>query len=240
MTAILGTSLVRLAVVDSETGFTQVLRNRAEALGWEFRTFEAAPRVDALVALRLHAVLVDVLALGPDGWEFLERMRSELPELPVLVCTGPSSVAQRVRGLRGGADDWITKPSHAEEVLARVEAVQRRRRRAHTEEASEPIEAGPLEIRADRFQAYVDGKSAELTRREFEVLQLLAGVTGRVLEREEIYQRVWGYAMARGDRSVDVFIRKLRTKIERLSPEWEYIHTHFGIGYRFQPEPKRA
>jgi DNA-binding response OmpR family regulator len=83
----------------------------------------------------------------------------------------------------------------------------------------------------------VGGQSVDLTRREFELVQLLAEAAGLVLQREEIYQRVWGYAMAHGDRSVDVFVRKVRQKLERLSPGWRYIHTHFGIGYRFQPEP---
>ncbi len=81
------------------------------------------------------------------------------------------------------------------------------------------------------------GGSLDLTRREFELLRLLAEARGQVLERETIYQRVWGYAMAHGDRSVDVFIRKLRQKLEKRSPGWGYIHTHFGVGYRFDPEP---
>lgn len=228
---------MRLAAVDTDRSLTLVLRNRAEGLGWELRTFEAAPRVQELVALRLNALVLDI---GLAGWEVLERICSELPDLPVLVVTGESSVAQRVRGLRLGADDWVTKPAHAEEILARVEAVVRRRRRAALDEAAAPVQAGSLEIRADRYQAYVDGQSADLTRREFEVLKLLADATGRVLEREEIYSRVWGYAMARGDRSVDVFVRKLRTKIEKVSGEWNYIHTHFGIGYRFQPERREG
>ena len=76
----------------------------------------------------------------------------------------------------------------------------------------------------------------DLTRREFEVLQLLAQAEGKVLQREEIYQAVWGYTMAHGDRSVDVFIRKVRQKLEKASPDWKYIHTHFGVGYRFDPE----
>ena len=97
---------------------------------------------------------------------------------------------------------------------------------------------GEVEVRPDQFQAFVGGVSADLTRREFELIQLLAAAEGRVLEREEIYQRVWGYAMARGDRSVDVFVRKLRQKLERASPGWRYIHTHFGIGYRFAAEPR--
>jgi DNA-binding response OmpR family regulator len=100
-----------------------------------------------------------------------------------------------------------------------------------------PITAGEIEIRSDRFQAFVRQSSIDLTRREFELVELLAGAEGRVLEREEIYQRVWGYAMARGDRSVDVFVRKLRQKLEKASPGWRYIHTHFGVGYRFAPEP---
>jgi DNA-binding response OmpR family regulator len=96
---------------------------------------------------------------------------------------------------------------------------------------------GEVEIRADQFQAFVNGLSVELTRREFELIQLLAEAEGQVLQREEIYQRVWGYAMVHGDRSVDVFVRKLRSKLERASPGWRYIHTHFGIGYRFSAEP---
>ena len=239
MSTALATRTVRLAAVDTDTSFTLVVRNRAEGAGWDFCVFEVPPLPHELVALRLNALLVDVALLGPSGWDWLERTCRELPDLPVLVCTGPSSVAQRVRGLRLGADDWLTKPAHAEEVLARVEAVVRRRRRATLGGAPEPVQAGGLEIRADRFQAYVGGHSADLTRREFEVLQLLADATGRVLEREEIYQRVWGYAMARGDRSVDVFVRKLRSKIEKVSPDWEYIHTHFGVGYRFQPERRQ-
>ena len=153
-----------------------------------------------------------------------------------MVCTGPSTVAQRVRGLRLGADDWITKPCHPEEVIARVQSVVRRRRRALTRTESKPLRTGEVEIRSDRFQAFVQGASLDLTRREFELIELLAGAEGRVLEREEIYSRLWGYTMVRGDRSVDVFVRKLRQKLEKASPRWRYIHTHFGIGYRFAAE----
>ena len=155
----------------------------------------------------------------------------------MVVCTGQSSVAQRVRGLRLGADDWVTKPCHPEELIARIEAVVRRRKRADVRVEKGPVVIGEVEIRADQFQAFVGGASVELTRREFELIQLLAEAEGQVLQREEIYQRVWGYAMVHGDRSVDVFVRKLRSKLERVSPSWRYIHTHFGIGYRFSAEP---
>jgi DNA-binding response OmpR family regulator len=135
--------------------------------------------------LGVFDVVVDLAVVGPTGWIYLEELCTLCPRLGVVVCTGASSVAQRVRGLRLGADDWVTKPC----------------------------------------------------RREFELLQLLADAEGQVLQRKEIYELVWGYAMARGERSVDIFVRKLRHKLECVSPDWRYIHTHFGVGYRFAAEP---
>jgi DNA-binding response OmpR family regulator len=232
-----GGAPLRVAVLDGDSGFIQVLTKRLDRLGWEHRVLASAVPVEHVVAMRLGAVVIDLATLGPQAWEYLEKLCDELPGLGVVVCTGRSTVAQRVRGLRMGADDWITKPCHPEEVIARVEAVVRRRRRAEAPAARATIAAGEVEIRADQYQAYVGGASVDLTRREFELIQLLADAQGRVLEREEIYQRVWGYAMARGDRSVDVFVRKLRQKLEKASPGWRYIHTHFGVGYRFAAEP---
>ena len=227
---------MRLAILDSDSGFVRVLVKRAGDLGWQLRRLEAAPRTDDLVAMRVNALVVDLALLGPGASDFLERVSDTLPGLGIVVCTGRSSVSQRVRGLRLGADDWVTKPCHPEEVLARVEAVVRRRKSASARVETGPLVAGELEIRADQFQAFVRGATIELTRREFEVLQLLAQSEAKVLQREEIYQAVWGYAMAHGDRSVDVFIRKVRLKLEQNSPGWSYIHTHFGVGYRFDPE----
>jgi DNA-binding response OmpR family regulator len=227
---------LRIAILDSDSGFVRVLVKRAGDLGWQYRCLEAPPPVDEFVAMRVNALVVDLALLGPGGWEFLERVSAALPGMGLIVCTGPTSVSQRVRGLRAGADDWVTKPCHPEEVLARVEAVVRRRKRASERVETGPLVAGELEIRADQFQAFVGGRSVDLTRREFELLELLAQAEGKVLQREEFYQAVWGYAMAHGDRSVDVFVRKVRQKLETASPDWSYIHTHFGIGYRFQPE----
>jgi DNA-binding response OmpR family regulator len=229
-------SALRVAVLDRDSGFIQVLSKRLDRLAWEHRVLAGPVPSEAVVSMRLSALIVDLAVLGPQAWEWLERLCGALPELGIVVCTGPSTVAQRVRGLRLGADDWITKPCHPEEVIARVQSVVRRRRRASTRAEAKPLLAGEVEIRADRFQAFVRGNSLDLTRREFELIELLAGGGGRVLEREEIYSRLWGYTMVRGDRSVDVFVRKLRQKLEKASPRWRYIHTHFGIGYRFAAE----
>ncbi len=229
---------LRIAVLDRDSGFIQVLSKRLDRLGWEHRVLASPVPAEAIVAMRRSALVVDLAVLGPQAWEWLERLCGALPDLGIVVCTGPSTVAQRVRGLRLGADDWITKPCHPEEVIARVQSVVRRRRRPSGRATeAKPVMAGEVEIRSDRFQAFVAGSSLDLTRREFELIELLAAAEGRVLEREEIYSRLWGYTMVRGDRSVDVFVRKLRQKLEKASPRWRYIHTHFGIGYRFSAEP---
>jgi DNA-binding response OmpR family regulator len=226
---------IRLAVIDRDPGFMQVLSNRLDGLGWEYHGVSSAVTADALVAMRLNALVIDVGVIGPGSWEYLERVCSRLPGLAVVVCTGPSSVAQRVRGLRLGLDAWVTKPCHAEELICVIEAAIRRHRRNEMPELDASITVGEITIRPDLYQAYANEASLELTAREFEILQLLAQ-SDRVLRREEIYERVWGYAMAHGDRSVDVFVRKLRQKLRAASPQWSYIHTHFGVGYRFTAE----
>ena len=230
---------LRLAVLDRDPGFMQVLSKRLDALGCEYRPLSAPLGVDALVTMRLNALVLDLAILGPTGWNNLEQVCARMPGLAIVVCTGPSSVAQRVRGLRLGADAWITKPCHAEELICVIEAAVRRHRRSEMPALEATASFGEIMIRPDLYQGYVNDVSLELTAREFEILHLLSG-SDRVLRREEIYERVWGYAMAHGDRSVDVFVRKLRQKLRSGSPEWSYIHTHFGVGYRFAPEPETS
>jgi len=227
---------LRVAVIDRDPGFMQVLAKRLHALGWDHRTLSSPVTAEALVAMRLNALVLDLSVVGPDSWDYLERICNRLPGLAVIVCTGPSSVAQRVRGLRLGADAWITKPCHPEELICVIEAALRRHRRSELPELDGPTSVGELTIRPDLHQAYVGESSVELTAREFEILNLLSQ-SDRVLRREEIYERVWGYAMAHGDRSVDVFVRKLRQKLRTASAGWIYIHTHFGVGYRFAARP---
>src|SRR5712671_1842330 len=158
---------MRIAVLDRDSGFIQVLSKRLDRLGWEHRVLGSPVPADAVVSMRLSALVVDLAVLGPQAWDWLERLSTAIPELGIVVCTGPSSVAQRVRGLRLGADDWITKPCHPEEVIARVQSVVRRRRRSGCKAETKLLLAGEVEIRPDRFQAFVGEHSIDLTRREF-------------------------------------------------------------------------
>src|SRR5918996_2934611 len=161
---------IRLAVIDTDSALLTVLGKRLDAAGWEYRIMPDSVPVEELVAMKLNALLVDISVLGPRGWEFLEQVCGAVPGLGVLVCTGRSTVAQRVRALRLGADDWLGKPCHPEELIARIEAVVRRRRRTEGRVDTGPVVSGELEIRQDRFQAFVGGASVDLTRREFELL----------------------------------------------------------------------
>jgi len=224
---------IRVALIDDDSGLVTVLDRRFAALRWERQVLGYAPGPDQLAALRLHGLIVNPELTGLD---YIERVAIALPGLAVIVCSGPAPLAERVRALRAGADDWVTKPCHPEELVARLQAVLRRRRAGELPAEDEAMIAGEIAIRPDRFDAYAGEEPAMLSRKEYELLRLLASADGRVLERDEIYQRVWGYTMARGDRSVDVFVRKLRHKLERVSPEWRYVHTHFGVGYRFAAE----
>ncbi len=176
----------RLAVIDDGSGFLTVLSKRTEAAGGQERVLNSAIPPEELVAMKLNALLVDPAVIGDGAWEYLSRVCEALPDLGVVVCTGRSTVAQRVRGLRLGVDDWIAKPCHPEEVIARIEAVSRRRRPARADAEAGSLVVGELEIRTDQFQAFVGEESLDLTRREFELLQLLADVRGQVLEREAI------------------------------------------------------
>jgi DNA-binding response OmpR family regulator len=227
-------SPIRVALIDDDSGLLTVLERRLGALRWEMEVMAFPPDAGHLASLRLHALIVNPRLTGLD---YVGRIATALPGLALIVSSTPVTVSERVRGLRAGADDWVTKPCHPEELLARIQAVLRRRRTGELPLEEATIEAGELAIRPDRYDAYVGEQGASLSRKEYELLRQLAAVDGRVLEREDIYQRVWGYTMARGDRSVDVFVRKLRTKLEAVSPGWRYVHTHFGVGYRFAAEP---
>jgi DNA-binding response OmpR family regulator len=227
-------SSVRVGLIDDDSGLVTLLDRRFGALRWDYELLPYPPVPDQLGVLKLHVLLLNPALTGLD---YVDALASAQPGLALIVIANQTTVADRVRGLRAGADDWVTKPCHPEELIARIQAVLRRRRVGELPADEGPVTAGELTIRPDLFDAYVGDEPAGLSRKEYDLVRLLASADGRVLEREVIYQRVWGYTMVRGDRSVDVFVRKLRNKLERVSPGWRYVHTHFGVGYRFAAEP---
>jgi two-component system, OmpR family, alkaline phosphatase synthesis response regulator PhoP len=228
-----------VAILDSDSGFVEVLANRLDAAGWDVRTISDASSLEALAAMRTDSLLLDIATHGRGGWGYLERVRARLPRLHVVVCTRPSSVALRVRGLRLGIDAWLTKPCDPEEVVVYVEVGVRPPRRDSAPLIDQPVVAGELAIHPDLYQVFVGGHSLEFTLREYEVLCLLLDAK-EVVPREAIYELLWGYSITDGDRSVDQFVHRIRRKLRLASPNWTYVHTKVGVGYRFAPIPNAS
>jgi DNA-binding response OmpR family regulator len=226
---------LRVAILDRDSGFLVVLAKRLERPGWKHEVLPHRISAKALAAIEADVLILDLAILASRRWTWLGRLCQQRPDLRIVICTGSSTVAERVRALRLGADDWLSKPCHPEELVARIEAITHHRR-GPEERNLEPVTVGEVEIRPDQYQAFVGGVSLRLTRREYQLIELLSRAGSEVLPRERIYECLWGYEMIRNDRSVDVFVHKLRRKLERASPGWLYIHTHFGIGYRLAAE----
>lgn len=228
---------LRLAILDRDSGFVAVLLRRMQAVGWHSSLLPARTSMKALADIDADVLIVDLSALGAKRWSWLGKLFQQRPDLRVIVCSPSTSVSQRVLSLRLGAEDWLTKPCHPEELIARVEAITRGARRRPARNL-EPVRIGDVEVRPDQYQAFAAGRSIRLTQREYHMMELLARGGGEIQQREWIYETLWGRTMSRNDRSVDVCVHKLRRKLELASPGWRYIHTHYGIGYRLAAEPR--
>ena len=196
-----------------------------------FEVAEAATGEDGLVRLAGHpydVVLLDLRLPGMDGFEVCREIR-RTSTTPVIMVTARSDSDDVVAGLEAGADDYVTKPFVPKELVARVRALTRRSRDA---EELPVIAVGDLEISPLAGSVTRDGRSLDLTRTEFRLFTELASDRGRVLSREELLQRVWGYDYFGDSRLVDVHIRRLRKKIEADPANPEVVTTVRGMGYR--------
>ena len=182
--------------------------------------------------------VLDLMLPGMDGWSLIETARNEGIGTPIVVVSARGTEHDRVHALEIGADDYLVKPFSMPELVARVHAAVRRGGRAPEPTRGETIEVEELRIDPREVQAYVDGESCELTPTEFRLLYQLALDRDRVVTRDELLQKLWGRRESRRDRTVDVFVRRLREKIDRRAPRHTFIQTRYGVGYRFEPEPK--
>jgi DNA-binding response OmpR family regulator len=194
-----------------------------------------------LARLRYEApdvLVLDLMLPGLDGWSLIESARAEGIGTPIIVVSARGTEHDRVHALQIGADDYLVKPFSMKELVARVQAAARRGVRAQSEERGDAIEIEELRIDPREVQAYVDGKSAELTPTEFRLLYALALDRGRVTTRDELLQKIWGRRETHRDRTVDVFVRRLRDKIDRVAPLHTFIQTRYGVGYKLEPVDK--
>jgi DNA-binding response OmpR family regulator len=187
---------------------------------------------------RPDVVVLDLMLPERDGWSVIEAARSEGIGTPIVVVSARGTEHDRVHALEIGADDYLVKPFSMKELVARVRAASRRATRREDAPRGEPIVIEELRIDPREVQAFVDEESAELTPTEFRLLYQLALDRGRVVTRDELLQKIWGRRESHRDRTVDVFVRRLRDKIDRRASRHTFIQTRYGVGYRLEPSAK--
>lgn len=218
---------MKVLMVDDDADFRTVVQLALESEGIEY---EAAADGDA--ALRVlektnestfDAILLDIDMPGPDGWDLLLGIRERGDEVPVIFISGRSRAEDRVRGLRMGADDYMVKPIEVDELLARLDAVQRRRR------SMAPLHFGDLTLDLAMRRAYRQGNAVHLSPKEFDLLLALANAEGQVVSRETLLRDVWDLNFDPGTNLLDVHVGRLRKKVDRFGRP--LIRTERGQGY---------
>lgn len=227
-------------IIDDDRDLSQLLK---DCLAKEqIRARQAFSGPEGLRMLKqsgYHAVVLDIMLPGLNGFEVLTELRKS-STVPVLMLTAKDTEADKVSGLRMGADDYLTKPFSLQECIARIQALIRRHTvfdaSSDTEATEEILTFSGLSIDLGRRLVRLNGQEIELTRREFDVLALLASHPGRVYTKKQIYDAVWAEEYAYGDANLMSYMSKLRKKIHPGSDEPEFIETVWGVGYRFRRE----
>jgi len=220
-------------IVDDEKNIVDILSFNLKKEGYEIiAAYDGAAGLEQYANNRPDLILLDVMLPLLDGFEVCRRIREKDRKTPIIMLTAREEETDKVLGLDIGADDYITKPFSVRELQARVKA-NIRKTDAHIEVEQEETHEGFV-IDKERFDVFVNGQSAELTQREFELISFLAASPGKVFSREELLHDVWQYEYFGDLRAVDVAVRRLREKIEEDPGQPRYVITKRGVGYYFE------
>jgi two-component system OmpR family response regulator len=226
-------SPLRVLVVDDEANIAELISMALRYEGWQVHTaHSASAAVAAAKELSPDAVVLDIMLPDMDGLEVLRRMRSSLPDVPVVFLTARDAVEDRVAGLTAGGDDYVTKPFSLEELVARLRGLMRRSgaQRAAT---TSVLRVGDLELDEDTHEVTRAGTEISLTATEFELLRFFMRNPRRVLSKARILDRVWNYDFGGQANVVELYVSYLRKKVDAgRSP---MIHTMRGAGYVLKP-----
>ena len=231
--------MAKILIIEDDDVIARGMARHLEAAG--FDAVAVANGETGLARLRFErpdVCVLDLMLPGVDGWKVIERARAEGIGTPIVVVSARGTEHDRIHALEIGADDYLVKPFSMKELVARVGAVSRRGTHAQEPRRGDEIEIEELRLDPRNVQAYVDGSSAGLTPTEFRLLYTLALEEGRVLTRDELLQRVWGRRATHRDRTVDVFVRKLREKIDARASRHTSLQTRYGVGYKLEAESK--
>ena len=220
-----------ILVADDKANIRNLVRDYLEAEG--FHVVIAANGREALYAARAEKpdlILLDIMMPEMSGYDFIKAYRKE-SETPIILLTAKLDETDKVLGLELGADDYVTKPFGMKELTARIHAVLRRALRTPLE--PDTLKTGSIQLDKDSRAVTVDGEPATLTPSEFDLLYVLMSAPGKVFSRSDLLLKLQGTTFEGVERTIDVHIRNLRTKIEQDPSEPQYIQTVFGVGYKF-------
>ena len=221
----------KILVVEDDRNISDLIRMYLEKEGFEVQTvFDGGSAVETFRSWEPDMVLLDIMLPVMDGWAVCGKIR-ETSRTPIIMITAKSEVFDRIQGLEMGADDYIVKPFEMKELIARINAVLRR-----TEiptDTRKRLVFDKLIIDLDSYELIVDGKKVDTPPKELELLYHLASTPNRVYTRNQLLDEVWGFDYFGDSRTVDVHIKRLREKLEGVSPQWS-LKTVWGVGYKFE------
>jgi two-component system, OmpR family, response regulator RegX3 len=221
-------------VVEDEASFSEAIAYMLRKEGFDVSV--VADGLSAITEFDRHGadlVLLDLMLPGMSGTEVCAQLRQR-SNVPIIMVTAKADEVDKVIGLELGADDYVTKPFSSRELLARIRAVLRRKSDVVEVTDGRTLEAGPVRIDIDRHLVTVEGEKVQLPLKEFDLLELLVRNSGRVLTRGQLIDRVWGSDYVGDTKTLDVHIKRLRSKIETDPAEPKFIQTVRGLGYKFE------
>ena len=218
-----------ILVIDDDRNILAIIELYLKKAG--FQVYTCADGTSAMAAFhetKPSLVVLDIMLPGRDGWAVLHDIRME-SETPVIMLTAKGDTGDRVQGLELGADDYISKPFDAKELIARIKAVLRR---STPSEPARTIALPGLTVSLENYAVTLDGRQLEMPPKEIELLYFLASHTGKVFTREQLLEQVWGFDFFGDSRTVDVHVKRIREKLGD-DHEWE-LRTVWGVGYKFE------
>ena len=226
--------MTRILIVEDEESFSDPLSYLLTKEGYEVSVVEdGGEALERFEREGADLVLLDLMLPGMSGTEVCRHIRQK-SNVPVIMLTAKDSEIDKVVGLEIGADDYVTKPYSSRELVARVRAVLRRQGEPE-ELVSTTVAAGPVRMDIERHVVSVDGEQVSLPLKEFELLEMLLRNSGRVLTRGQLIDRVWGSDYVGDTKTLDVHVKRLRSKIEPDPSSPRYLVTVRGLGYKFEP-----
>ncbi|MDM5249132.1 MULTISPECIES: response regulator transcription factor [unclassified Lysinibacillus] len=229
----------RIAIIEDEDNIREICKRYLEREGYEVYTAENGEEGwNLFQQYQPDLIVLDLMMPKKDGWELCEEIRQH-SNVPIIILTARGEERDRILGLTIGADDYVTKPFSPRELVLRVQIVLRRGNQATIqmqEPVSEIVRFQDLEIHSTKRRVFVCGHEIELTVKEFEVLHIMAKHPRQVFSRSQLLEQIWDFDYVGCTNTVTVLVSRLREKLDKHTTKNRWIHTVWGIGYRFEPD----